>query len=494
MFTELMPQLSVKQEAKQQLIKKMQEQSADAQRSAVTAPRSSIVMFSPASEVAFERADLVDALLTSRAALAEPLYGAFARSAPSSSPTKSSARGPASSPTPQRPLGPRTDGSSNARARKSVFVAPTTTASYRSIKNSLDQRLRQSEGATVPALWKSANSIDGRESNPFHPTPPPAASPAGKAGRRSVATASSSPPASDSNAASAPASRPGSVRGNARFATWKMAERASIEQIDALKSVCFDFDSRKESLGRSLTAMIVDLEEQRESTLQRKLIASQKLAFHSLASDLTVLRVDTDAEQRRLLLERHRNYVWFERLVRKSARANRNMSSAEITLFLHLRDLIESVEGLYIHPGVNVNGADAMGAAAAASLDGSSLLFPKGDHARTQRSNIGGATAASSAPASLFSHAALNLPAAVVDWPRLERSMSRILSGISGDLVSQKEIVEIISFLRSDVVRVLFRILSFLFRRSFSLLFVWSTYRFSPARFTHTHTHTHTHT
>ena len=465
MFTELMPQLSVKQEAKQQLIKKMQEQSADAQRSAVTAPRSSIVMFSPASEVAFERTDLVDALLTSRAALAEPLYGAFARSAPSSSPTKSSARGPASSPTPQRPLGPRTasHATSNARARKSVFVAPITTASYRSIKNSLDQRLRQSEGATAPALWKSANSIDGGESNPFQPNPPPAASPAGKAGRRSVAIACS-PPASDSNAASASASRPGSARGSARFATWKMAERASIEQIDALKSVCFDFDSRKESLGRSLTAMIVDLEEQRESTLQRKLIATQKLAFHSLASDLTLLRVDTDAEQRRLLFERHRNYVWFERLVRKSARANRNMSSAEITLFLHLRDLIESVEGLYIHPGVNVNGTDAMSAAAAASLDSSSLLFPKGDHARTQRSNIGGAAAAASAPASLFSHAALNLPAAVVDWPRLERSMSRILSAIPADLVSQKEIVEIISFLRSEVVRLLFYFESLLFR------------------------------
>ncbi len=429
----------------------MQEQSADAQRSAVTAPRSSIVMFSPASEVAFERNDLVDALLTSRAALAEPLYGAFARSAPSSSPQKSSARDPSTSPSPQspRPLGPRADSnqfSSNARARKSI-VAPVTTASYRSIRNSLDLRLRQSEVATTPALWKSPHPIDGRESNSFQPIPPPTASPAGKGGRRSVAIAS--PSSVPDSSASAPASRPGSARGSARFTTWKMAERASIQQIDALKSVCFDFDSRKESLGRSLTAMILDLQEQRESTLQRKLVATQKLAFHSLASDLTLLRVDTDAEQRRLLFERHRNYVWFERLVRKSARVNRDMSSAEITLFLHLRDLIESVEGLYIHPGVNVNAADAMGAAVAATLDGSLLLPPKGDMARTQRSTIVG-TAAS------ISYAALHLPAAAVDLPRLERSMSRILSGIHADLVSQKEIVEIISFLRTDVVRFAF--------------------------------------
>jgi hypothetical protein len=449
-FAELIPQLSVKQEAKQQLIKKMQDQSADAQRSAVAAPRSSIVMFSPASEVAFERNDLVDALLTSRAALAEPLYGAFARSAPSSSPQKSSARGPSTLPSAQshRPLGPRADSnqfSSNARARQSI-VAPVTPASYRSIRNSLDLRLRQSEVATSPALWKSPHPTDSREANSIQPVPAPAGSPAGKGGRRSVAIAS--PSAVFDSSASAPTSRPGSARGSARFATWKIAERASIQQIDALKSVCFDFDSRKESLGRSLTAMIVDLEEQRESTLQRKLVATQKLAFHSLASDLTLLRVDTDAEQRRLLFERHRNYVWFERLVRKSARVNRDMSSAEITLFLHLRDLIESVEGLYIHPGVNVNAADAMGAAVAATLDGSSLL-PKGDIARTQRSTIVG-TAAS------ISYAALHLPAAAADLPRLERSMSRILSGIHADLVSQKEIVEIISFLRTDVVRFAF--------------------------------------
>jgi hypothetical protein len=384
--------LVTQQQQQQQRLQQLQEKTAEAVRSATLAPpASSVVVFSPPTETGLARTDIVDILHTSRAALAEPLYAALHYPAP---PDPQSSPRSARLPRQPRPPGSPKQTLVSARRPSAPLAAPPAAAqaSYRRLKHSLDSRL------------KAANAQD----------------------------------ALDDEEAERLANQTKEVTGS----KWDRAQAASVQKVESMHQACEKFDARKTELGRSLTAMVTDMEIQRANTLQRKLVATQGYAFNSLAADLSTMREETDRELRRLLTERTRNYIWFDRLIRKLTRGSRELTHPETVLLLHIRSLIESAEGFYIHPNVALGNTTGMPSQTPAAHDPASPPPPESSRLQQRRNSV----------TRSFSHASLHLPAVATDWNKLEHSMLRVLQGALPGCIGQKEIVEIVSFLSRDVV------------------------------------------
>jgi hypothetical protein len=155
---------------------------------------------------------------------------------------------------------------------------------------------------------------------------------------------------------------------------------------------------------------------------------------------------------------------WFERLVKRLSRLTREFTMSESVLLLHIRSLIESSEGFYVHPSTDqanlpVGGLDTCESAATrAFVQRLHLLHADGGGSRSENAAGMAAVGAGNARAANGAAAPSLAAATAVQDARmqtlLQRSMCRVLASFAENqaCLKEREVVEMLTFMRHDVL------------------------------------------